>query len=93
MTRHARINVWAAAAYVGPASLRAAAAGGWPSRRYIRNEVLLWLPQAAAPVARFDHDLAFLKERQIPEEYTPESARHDDGISTRHPLTSGNGSV
>ena len=53
---------------------------GWLAvLRYIRNEVLLWLPQAATPVARFDHDLAFLKERQIPEEYTPESARHDDG--------------
>ena len=53
---------------------------GWLTvLRYIRDEVRRWLPQAATPAQRFDHELAFLKERQIPDEYTPESARSDDG--------------
>jgi hypothetical protein len=47
--------------------------------RYIRDEVRRWLPQAAAAAERFDHELAFLKECQTPTEYTPESARRDDG--------------
>jgi CHAT domain-containing protein/AAA ATPase-like protein len=48
--------------------------------RYIRNQVLLWLPRAAAePVRRFDHDLAFFKERRMPDDYASVSARTDDG--------------
>jgi hypothetical protein len=51
-----------------------------PVLRYVRDQVRLWLPQAAAePVRRFDHQLAFLKERRIPQEYAPASARGDDG--------------
>jgi CHAT domain/AAA ATPase domain len=50
-----------------------------PVLRYVRDQVRLWLPQAAEPVRRFDHELAFLTERRIPERYAPESARGDDG--------------
>jgi hypothetical protein len=58
---------------------------GWLAvLRYIRNEVGLWLPHADAPALRFDHELAFLKERQFPDEYTPESARIDDRQAFDH---------
>ena len=58
---------------------------GWLAvLRYIRNEVRLWLPQADTPARRFDHELAFLKERQFPDEYTPDSARTDDEQAFDH---------
>jgi hypothetical protein len=51
-----------------------------PVLRYVRDQLSLWLPQAAAePVRRFDHELAFLMERRIPDEYAPDTARSDDG--------------
>ncbi len=51
-----------------------------PVLRYVRDQVRLWLPLAAAePVRRFDHELASLKERLDSEPYTQESARTDDG--------------
>jgi hypothetical protein len=51
-----------------------------PVLRYVRDQIRLWLPLAAAgPARRFDHELAFLKERLDPDQYTPESARTDDG--------------
>jgi CHAT domain/AAA ATPase domain len=51
-----------------------------PVLRYVRDQIRLWLPQAAAePARRFDHELAFLKERLDPDRYTPEFARSDDG--------------
>jgi hypothetical protein len=53
-----------------------------PVLRHVRDQLGLWLPRAAAePVRRFDHELAFLTERRIPDEYAPDSARADDGAA------------
>ena len=61
--------------------LRPCGGESWlPVLRHIARQVSLWLPQAAdEPVRRFGHELAFLKERRIPDEYGPASARSDDG--------------
>jgi hypothetical protein len=47
--------------------------------RYVRDELTRWLSDAVEPMRRFDHELAFLKERRPPAEYDPGSARQDDG--------------